>query len=150
MMEKIDWCLATNFKESEAWGVPANMDYRIIWLLGNIRGILPNNCWIKVHKGYSNNAGHSKKSQHYQIPCTAVDYHVVGCSFLDAEAHTMKYLHNSEMIDHVGIGIYPQWINPGFHVDVRGVRASWSKIDGEYIAYKLGLEYARKNLIQRG
>jgi len=149
-MDKIDWCLATNFKETEAWGVPAYMDHRIIWLMQNIRSVLPTNCWIKVHKGYSEPGTHdAKKSKHYDNPCTATDYHVVGCDVLEAEAHIMKYLHNSGMIDFVGIGIYPQWINPGFHTDVRGVRASWSKIDGEYVGYKLGLEHIRKQLNNR-
>ena len=149
-MDKIDWCLAANFKETEAWGKPENMNYQIIWLMQNIRSVLPTNCWIKVHKGFSDPGRHDvTKSQHYNNSCTAVDYHVVGCSLLEAEAHIMKYLHNSGMIDFVGMGIYPQWISPGFHTDVRGVRASWSKINGEYIAYKLGIEFARKQLLDR-
>ena len=141
-MEKIDWCLATKFKESEAWGDPMKMSYRIVWLLANIRASLPNNCWIKIHKG-SSISGHAKKSQHYNVPCLAVDFHIVGCPLLESEMHIMKYLHNSGMIEFVGIGIYPQWLNPGFHIDIRGERASWSKLNGKYVAYKLGIEFAR-------
>jgi len=143
-MNDMDWLLAKFFKKTEAWGDPSQMKYSIIWLMDNIRSDLPNGCWIKVHSGFRNLKNDNDKGQHPKG--TAIDFHIVGCSVLEAEAHIMKKLYNTGMLEYCGIGIYPQWVNPGFHLDTRGEKASWAKLNGEYVAYKLGLEYARKQL----
>jgi uncharacterized protein YcbK (DUF882 family) len=134
------WKMLDYFRETEAWGDPSKMDPFLLFMLDKIRGRLPSGHWIKIHKGFAT-AGHSPKSQHYHGK--AVDFHVVGCDLLDADAHIMRYLHGTGLVDNVGIGIYPQWLNPGFHLDTRGERASWAKIDGQYVSYKIGYEYAK-------
>jgi len=136
------WNMLEYFKRTEAWGDPDRMDIMLLFLMEKIRGHLPPGHWVKIHKGFATR-GHSPQSQHYVGK--AVDFHVVGCSLRVADSHIMRYLHNTGMIELVGVGIYPQWKDPGFHLDTRGERASWAKLDGKYVAYPLGLEYAEKH-----
>lgn len=146
---QVMWMLLNHFKSSEAWGDPLKMHPSTMFLLDKYRGLLPHGCWIKVHCGYKD-GGHSKNSYHYKA--RAVDFHVVGCSLLEAERHLMRLLNASVMIngkefkliEFVGVGIYLDWNDPGFHLDTRGVRASWARIDGAYVAYTIGLEKAKE------
>ena len=136
------WNILDYFYQSEAWGDPGKMNPMILFLMDKIRGSLPHGCRIKVHCGFASD-GHSKNSQHYKG--NAVDFHVVGLPFLDAETLIITYLHRKRLIDKVGFGIYPDWNNPGFHLDCRGSRASWGKIEttADYVNYGVALDYAK-------
>lgn len=144
------WMPLDHFAISESWGRPNKMHPLIIILLEKFRSTLPYGYWIKVHCGYKE-GGHTKNSYHYSG--RAVDFHIVGCSLLEAERHLMRFLkrpffHNNNkqccLLEYVGIGIYPEWQDPGFHLDVRGKKASWSRLNGSYTSYDLGIETARQ------
>jgi hypothetical protein len=143
--QTILWLILKNFKVREAWGDPSKMNHLLLYLMDGFRSSLPNGCWIKVHCGYKE-GGHTKNSFHYKGK--AIDFHVVGISALEAEACLMHYLSQSKVIDgveyqllnYVGLGLYPEWANPGFHLDVRGKRASWARVGGAYVSYDLGLK----------
>lgn len=141
-MNEIIWILAKNFSKKEAWGDASKMRALTIWLIQSIREQLPEGCWIKIHCGYKSE-GHEKNSFHYKAQ--AIDFHVVGLSILEAELIIMKYLRESGLVEYIGIGIYPDWANPGFHIDTRGKRASWSRIGSDYLAYSTGIEYIKNN-----
>lgn len=143
--QTIMWLLLRHFKDYEAWGDPSKMDPFILFLIDGFRESLPKGCWIKVHCGYKEK-GHTKNSFHYKGK--AIDFHVIGMHVSEAESHLQKYLRTPKiingveckLIDFVGIGVYPEWADPGFHLDTRGVRASWARIKGKYVAYELGVE----------
>ena len=138
------WLILRNFKPSEAWGDPNKMDPLLLFFIDTFRATLPQGCWIKVHCGYKE-GGHTINSYHYLGK--AIDWHVEGMPSASAEAHLMRFLKEPKiingaefkLIDFMGVGVYPQWANPGFHTDTRGKRASWSQIDGKYVAYDLGV-----------
>ena len=139
------WLIVDHFDTTEAWGDPLKMDPFLIFIMGGYRRSLPPGCWIKIHCGYKTN-GHADKSMHYEAK--ANDFHVEGMSPVTAERYLMKYLMNVKLvmgqklrlIDYVGLGIYPDWVDPGFHLDTRGKRASWAFVDGQQVAYELGLK----------
>jgi len=137
------WNILDHFSPREAWGDPAKMNKDLLFLLDKTRGMLPHGCRIKIHCGFGGN-GHSKKSQHYLG--NAADFHVIGIPFLESESLIMTYLHVKGLIEKVGVGIYPDWHSPGFHLDVRGDRASWGRVGKEYVSYQEALEYTRKKL----
>lgn len=147
------WMLAEFFDPREAWGEPKKMHPLQVLVLNGFRASLPAGCWVKLHNGYKE-GGHTENSFHYKGE--ANDFHVVGCPFLEAEKQLIHYLRKPRLvekkeyrlIDYCGVGNYPQWNNPGFHLDIRGNTASWSRIDGKYVAYELGLEWAKNNLNQ--
>ena len=134
------WKLLKHLKNGDAWGDPDKMDFFILVIVDNIMNALPVGCRAKIHCGYKT-SGHSSKSMHYHGK--AIDFHVVGVPFLTAETLIMADLHDTGLIENVGIGIYPDWNNPGFHIDSRGNRASWAKIKDDYVAYAEGLKYAK-------
>lgn len=136
------WNILDYFYQSEAWGDHTKMNPIILFVMDKIRGMLPHGCRIKIHCGFAD-SGHSRKSEHYKG--NAVDFHVVGLTFLDAETLLMTYLHRKGLVNFVGVGLYPDWSNPGFHIDCRGSRASWGKINSTegYVSYAAALEYAK-------
>jgi len=144
------WLPMEFFNAREAWGDPFEMHPLLIFIMEKFRQKLPNGCWIKIHCGFKEK-GHQPNSFHYVG--RACDFHVIGCSFLEAERHLMKYLRTpvllkdgqqDQLINFVGVGNYPEWNDPGFHLDIRGTRASWARLNNKYVAYELGLEKARE------
>lgn len=142
------WMILDAFKITQAWGDPFKMHPILLFIIEKFNKSLPHGCWIKVHCGYKEKA--SKKNS-YHCHGRAIDFHVVGCTFVEAESHLMKFLNESvilhgmeyKMISYVGIGIYPEWSDPGFHLDIRGKPNSWARIDSNYTTYTQGLEIAK-------
>jgi hypothetical protein len=100
------------FKITEKWGDPLQMNSDLLFLLDSYREYI--NKPVIIHCGYSPGVGHVPNSQHYLG--NAVDFHVVGASLLE------QYL-AAERFDFTGIGVYPYWVTPGLHVDVREVKS---------------------------
>ena len=122
------WTQTRYFKRSEAWGDPSKMNGGLILSLDLIRHYF--DVPFVVHCGYEVD-GHSKDSQHYLG--NAVDFHVKHMSFRDScrkLIQTVKYLQLSNFI---GLGFYPEWNNPGFHIDLRGFKARWAYIGGKMV-----------------
>ena len=142
------WKILEYFHRRENWGDPEKMNPNLMFMLDRFRRELPKGLWIKVHCGFDT-MGHSENSQHYLG--NAVDFHVVGCHILEAESHLHKFLKSNDLFDYVGLGIYPDWNNPGFHIDVRGKYARWGYLapkegekDGKSISYIEALNKMRK------
>ena len=130
------------FSKNENWGNPEKLNGFLLLLLYQIRLEVSNK--IIIHNAYAEN-GHTKNSQHYIG--NAVDFHVQGIQFGEAIRLVHKTLKGLQIENKVGLGIYPQWVNPGFHLDVRGYKARWSKIDGNYVSFDAGLlKIVEKNL----
>jgi len=128
------------FSPNENWGDPFMMNGLLLLLLDAIRGR-----WGKpfvIHCGYET-SGHASKSQHYVG--NAVDFHIKDELPFYAQVEKMEQiLAELQVADKVGLGIYPDWAHPGFHLDVRGTRARWGRIGGKYVSFKEALVYARK------
>ena len=90
---------------------------------------------ISINNGYATD-GHATKSQHYLG--NAVDFHVLSVSPREASRKIKDALEVLGLSDQVGLGCYPDWKNPGFHIDVRGSKARWSKVNGKYVKYEAG------------
>jgi uncharacterized protein YcbK (DUF882 family) len=80
-----------------------------------------------IHEGYATD-GHSDKSQHYEG--NAVDFHADNITLEEAYVKLCKILDLLQLTDRVGLGLYPDWNSPGFHLDLRGSRARWCYRDG--------------------
>lgn len=150
-MDTIGWMLLKHRTYNDAWGDPAKMDPMVVWLIDEIEDSLPKGCSVKIHCGYKE-GGHTPNSYHYKGE--AIDWHIVGMSPAAAEEHVIKFLHKPKavngkeikLIEIVGFGCYPEWLNPGFHIDRRGVRASWSMVGGKYVAYEIGAKLMKANM----
>lgn len=96
---------------------------------------------IIIHCGYASD-GHVKDSQHYLG--RAVDFHIKNVSLIN------QYL-MAERFIFTGIGIYPDWNNPGLHCDVRHKNHEqsqdrWVKLNGKYVVLN---EDAIRGMIER-
>ena len=131
------------FHSTESWVDASLMNHDLLFLMDKLRGSLPSGCKIKVHRGYGKS--NYAKSQHPHGK--AVDFHVVGCTFLDAEYHIKNFLAKKNLANEVGVGLYPDWHNPGFHIDIRGQRARWAMLwqNGSQVMYSYedGFKYAQ-------
>jgi len=149
----LKWNLLKYFNERESWGDPDKMSIELLVLLDQLRASLPAGYKIKVHRGYSDK---NANSLHSRTPCVAVDFHIVGCGFLEAEYHVKNFLHNRHLISHVEYGIYPDWNSPGFHIGLQDNGGLWAgqyvtimdngkkKVKQKFISYELGIAYSKE------
>lgn len=73
----------------------------------------------------------------------AIDFHFTHISQRDAYNIILNTLHDWQVINHTGLGVYPQWTNPGFHLDVRDFKntpARWAHVDAKYTDIKEGIK----------
>ncbi len=127
------------FTEDERWGDPEKVNGLLLILLDTIRYELCHG--IVIHNAY-NTSGHSETSQHYKG--NATDFHVVGMTFVEAIDRIQEILEKYNVQNHVGLGIYTDWNTPGFHLDVRGVKARWGRVGGKYVAFTTAYSDAKK------
>ena len=84
-------------------------------------------------------SGHVSKSQHYLG--NAVDFYIKGIDFISAYERLLEGLYVYQIADRVGFGVYPDWLRPGFHLDVRGQKARWGRIGQDYVSIDKAIEH---------
>ena len=99
------WERAKHFDPSEKWGDPAKMDVALVFALDDFREHIGRP--IVIHCGYE------QRDRGYH-PCgMAVDVHVPGLSAFQ------QFILAQGFPTFRGIGLYPNWNNPGLHLDTR-------------------------------
>jgi len=119
------WDQLKHFKRTEAWGQPEAMNGMLLLLMDAIadQAAVP----VIIHCGYEM-SGHAKNSQHKTGG--AVDFHLkANQPFIQQIELIERILCELQVSKYVGLGIYPDWNNPGFHLDVRGTMARWGAIN---------------------
>jgi endonuclease YncB( thermonuclease family) len=97
---------------------------------------------FNINCGYATN-GHSPESYHYKG--MAVDFYIKETGFADAYKRVVGALSALGIANKVGLGVYPDWNHPGFHLDVRGRHARWGRIGSTYTSLENALaHYDRK------
>jgi hypothetical protein len=109
LIQESDWATIKYFKPEEFGPLWRNMDYRAIRMIDQVRDILKKP--ITIHAAFETE-GHVSGSLHGVIPCTAIDGHIKDMHLMD------QYLF-LERFPYTGIGLYPHWNSPGWHVDLR-------------------------------
>lgn len=140
------WKLLDHFYITEAWGDYTRISPLLLFMMDKLRGSLPIGYKIKIHRAYSDNNPNSLHS----LGC-AVDFHIVGCSFLEAEYHVKNFLLRKKLINEIEFGIYPDWSSPGFHLGIQKNGGSWgaryinegNQNKQQYFTYNDILRYAK-------
>ena len=143
------WSKLKHFNQTENWGNPLKVNGSLLLLLDKIADNVRKYAWQKykvitpciIHCAYAR-SGHCTNSQHYKG--NAVDFHFMGISAKEAYEVILQTLKNYQMINFVGLGVYPDWFHKGFHLDVRGYKARWSRINNIYTDIDKGIELLRK------
>jgi hypothetical protein len=117
-----DWSAIRHFVPEE-WGEWRKLDWGLVVLLDQIREEA--GCQIVIHEAWAA-SGHSPKSYHYTGQ--AVDFSFRGLSGPE------QYCLLSGFRRIGGIGYYPRWIHPGWHVDLRNGlgRLQWVHSEAGY------------------
>lgn len=134
------------FNAEENWGNPLKMNGFLIMLMMMVRKIYRErydpDARFYIHCGYDLN-GHAPASEHYKG--NADDFHIETSLSFSQQVHAIKQiLAELQVLELVGLGIYPEWNNPGFHLDVRMKIGRWSQVGGAYVSLELGLEKAKE------
>lgn len=134
------WKHIKHFTPHENWGDHTKVNGLLLLLMDAIRHLWGMRFVIHCACDLS---GHSTKSYHYTGD--ANDFHIKDVVPFYFQTEQMeRTLEDLQVADRVGLGIYPDWHNPGFHLDVRGVRARWGRIGDKYVGFEEAKEYARK------
>ncbi len=129
--------LLKHFTTNENWGNSEKVNGSLLILLDKIREL--SNIPIVIHNAYAT-TGHSSNSQHYLG--NAVDFHFkTNRPYAEQIQILESILRLLQVYDFVGLGIYPDWGKKGFHLDVRGEKARWGRVNGEYISYEKALAF---------
>ncbi len=127
-MRDEDWQLVKYFEAQEFSPSPHMMEQSIVFLIDTIRDLYCSP--INITSAWSPGTGHSATSQHYVGK--AVDFWIEGIPFKDAVGLMEDFLSAPPRgigeWDKVGLGIYPHWLHPGFHLDTRGAMARWGAV----------------------
>lgn len=120
----VDWTKIKYFSAKDNWGDVSKVDSRLIYLLDEFRAFVGQP--FIIHCAYER-SGHTPNSQHYVGK--AVDGHFKNLNWLD------QYLMALKFGKFRGIGVYPDWNNPGLHLDIRDAEytATWMQLDKKYI-----------------
>lgn len=140
--------LSNYFTLGENWGDIDKVDHKLVELLIDLRSFI--NKPLVIHVVYEK-SGHATNSMHYKGK--AADFHFKGIPFREAielveEWLTFGFKFSDEssiekISDYVGLGLYPFWNSPGFHLDTRGKRARWSfDKNRNQVSYEIGKEAA--------
>lgn len=109
-MNNLRWCDIKYFKPSE-FNEPNKMDYYLINRLDQFREMIGKP--IIIHSSYR------EGDPGYHGTGEAADIHVKDMNVFDAFLLAEK----SGLFN--GIGVYPNWNNPGLHLDIRPKPARW-------------------------
>ena len=132
------WDYVKHFNKEERWGSASSMNGLLVLLLDAVRDRI--GCPIAIHCGYESE-GHIENSEHKRG--NAVDFHFDSELSLLAQAKCLEAtLRKLQVYDRVGLGVYPDWNNPGFHLDVRGYYARWGRIGQMYVSWEDALMHA--------
>lgn len=138
------WNNLRYFRPSENWGEHSKMNPMLLILLDKVRDIIGTS--IHINCGYEL-TGHEPDSQHGYG--NAADFHIEGLSLKKANKLILAALDIVRIADKpasdvCGLGIYPDWNTPGFHLDVRGYKARWGAVKKEgkqvYVSYDEALK----------
>ena len=133
------WNELKHFEITENWGEPDKMNGALLLLLDTIRDIYDES--FVVHYGYAT-SGHCAHSQHYIG--NAVDFHIDSVYSFKTQIDKMLNIFDIlQVSDRVGFGIYPNWNNPGFHLDLEGKKARWGRIRTEYVSFEKCYTYIK-------
>ena len=125
------WNYLGFFYREEPWGEPDRICGYLLLALEVIRKITG---WIIIIH-FGTQGGHSKTGYHPKA--MAVDFHFkTKTSFKKQVDNLLRILDKFQFADFVGLGIYPEWNTPGFHLDVRGTRARWGYLSGKYVSWE--------------
>jgi hypothetical protein len=129
-------------KNDPAWGESSLMNGQLILTLNAISVMVDK--FVVINCGYAS-TGHEEKSEHYR-GC-AVDFSFLDIKFAEAIRRIEVAIMMLQISKFIGLGLYPQWKKPGFHLDIRPNAGRWAKLDEKYIGYEAGRKYAiDKNL----
>jgi len=133
------WQRLKHFTKDENWGDPDKINGYLLLCIDAIRDIYGKS--FVIHCGYDKD-GHALASEHYKG--NAIDFHIEDdIPLYNQVMKFMKIVADLQLLEKVGVGIYPNWNSPGFHFDVRGSRARWGKLD-EYVSFTRVMGYMSK------
>jgi hypothetical protein len=112
----------------------SKIDYKLMQLIDNINIEFKKKYGIelKIHTLYDT-GGHSKNSYHYKgLACDFSFTPNRQYYFTTQIKYLVDYLTKNNIYDKIGLGIYYEWRNRGFHLDIRGKQLSWYQELGLY------------------
>jgi hypothetical protein len=144
-MNELDWKLAKGFSPKEPWGDSHKMDTSLLWLMSTVRRMYRErfdaNASFVIHNGHETK-GH--KVTGYHPRGLATDFHIVTKLMFWEQVDALETIFAElEVVQYIGLGIYPDWNNPGFHLDTRLEIGRWGRIGEDYVKLTLAYDYAK-------
>lgn len=127
--------IGSEFSRAEPWGDSRKMSGVLLLVLRALRQAVGKP--FVIHCGYEL-TGHTSDSKHHTGE--AVDFHVADMPYVNAVLAIQAATVALQVDGFIGLGIYPEWEHPGFHLDIRPNRARWGRVGGKYVSYENALD----------
>jgi uncharacterized protein YcbK (DUF882 family) len=123
-MKPNDWTKIKHFRPEEWRQDASKVDWGLVRAMDRLRELV--GAPIIIHEAWAV-SGHGENSLHYSGK--AVDFHVAG-----NRPFAEDLLCVLSIPEFLGVGWYPEWKHPGFHVDIRkaDTRLLWVREKGIY------------------
>jgi len=118
-----------HFSANENWGDISYVSWEHVYFLNFLRSKL--GYPFKVNYSYET-VGHSKNSYHAKGKATD-GYFKTNKNLFKQYLAINRILEEYGLLNFIGIGVYPEWNNPGFHFDTRGKQIHWIRLNDKYI-----------------
>ena len=125
------WTQTRYFKKGENWGEPEKMNGAFVLTLDLVRHYFKSDQRFIIHCGCET-AGHKINGDHPRGE--GVDCHIENIGIKAAYEKLIEVFDLLQLNNFVSLGVYPEWYSPGFHIGLRGYKARWCKLGGEYLA----------------
>ncbi len=138
------------FSPNENWGEITKIKWEHVYFLNFIRNKLKEHGYdwpFNINCSYEQK-GHLDKSWHKKGKATD-GYFRTDKNLLEQYIIIDDILIETGLINFMGVGVYPDWNNPGFHLDNRGEKLHWIKFKNKYI-YGKDAVYLYLGLIYNG
>jgi tetratricopeptide (TPR) repeat protein len=144
-LDTVDSSVGVEFSTTDCPYGPEKMDNLVPEMLALMQDLEASlDTKLCVHEGCAT-AGHTTNSYHYK--CMAIDFHLLNNrSYFEQIGEMENALEALNRQNDVGLGIYPQWNNKGFHIDNRGWPARWGWLNGAEVSYQEAKNYAETAL----
>jgi hypothetical protein len=119
-------------KESEAWGNARKVSGLLMFVLDVVREEFDRP--LIINCAWAPGTGHATNSYHYKG--LAADFHIEGSGIMYQAPKMIEILNQLGVLNY-GLGAYPNWNSPGWHLDLRADLCFWvSKVKDSYSYFK--------------
>lgn len=126
-----------------------NTKFELVKILDELQTVILYTHKLSIHCLWEK-GGHVSNSTHYRG--IAADFHIEPKpknmrEYMLHVALVQRFIEQRGIDDKCGFGVYPDWNNKGFHLDLRGKKARWGYIGNQMKGFEETVAYIKSKYL---